>query len=112
MVLGRKGLQVEAWKFGVYLMIPITASAAFNYPEMQQYWADYFQFLKYPANPNTNMKEQFEDLQKKREEEKEQRRAYQEQIRMLQESAQQSRRRQEEANTESSQGRRRWFGLF
>lgn len=113
MVLGRKGMQVEAWKFGVYLIIPITASMAFNDPDVQRYWADYFQFLKFPANPNTNMKQQFEETQKQREKDKEQRKAYQEQLRALQDSAKESRRRMEELeNAATATKKRRWFGLF
>jgi hypothetical protein len=105
MVLGRQGLKLEVWKFGVYIIAPIGASLTFNDPRVQSYCADYFQFLKYPANPNTNLKEEFEELQKKREVEKEQRMEYAKQVRKLQESAQ--RRRLEEAtrNTE----RKGWF---
>lgn len=91
MVHGRAGMKLEALKFGIYLFIPITASLAFNEPNVQRWAADYFQFLKYPANPNTNLKEEFEELLKKREKEKEQREAYAEQMKKLQESAQRSR---------------------
>jgi hypothetical protein len=91
MVHGRAGMKLEAYKFGLYLIIPITASFAFNEPTVQRWAADYFQFLKYPANPNTNLKEEFEELLKKRELEKEQMKAYAEQVQKLQESAQQSR---------------------
>ncbi len=91
MVHGRAGMKLEAYKFGLYLIIPITASFAFNEPTVQRWAADYFQFLKYPANPNTNLKEEFEELLKKKELEKEQMKAYAEQVQKLQESAQQSR---------------------
>ena len=91
MVHGRAGMKLEAYKFGLYLIIPITASFAFNEPTVQRWAADYFQFLKYPANPNTNLKEEFEELLKKRQLEKEQMKAYAEQVQKLQESAQQSR---------------------
>mmetsp|Transcript_24359 Transcript_24359/g.41373 ORF Transcript_24359/g.41373 Transcript_24359/m.41373 type:complete len:104 (-) Transcript_24359:26-337(-) len=87
MVLGRQGLWLEAWKFSVYLMVPIVASVAFNDPERQKYWADYFQFLKYPANPNTNIREQFEQQLEQYEKEKEQRKVYREQLKRLQEQA-------------------------
>ena len=91
MVHGKAGMKLEAYKFGLYLIIPITASLTFNEPKVQRWAADYFQFLKYPANPNTNLKEEFEELVKKRDLEKQQRKAYAEQIQKLQESAQQSR---------------------
>ncbi|KAL9179917.1 hypothetical protein ACHAXT_007887 [Thalassiosira profunda] len=69
MVLGRAGLRLEAQKFAVYLLIPITASLAFNEPTVQKWAADYFQFMKYPSNPKTNLKDEFESLKKEREEE-------------------------------------------
>ena len=113
MVLGKEGLRLEAWKFGVYIIIPIAASIYFNNPETQRYWADYFQFLKYPANPNTNLKEQFEEMQRKAEEEREQRKAYAEQIRRLQEAAQKSRREREDImKAEESNEKRGWFRWF
>lgn len=91
MVLGRKGLQLEAWKFGVYISVPILASVIFNDPDVQRICADYFQFMKYPASPNTNLREEFEELSKKRALEREQRKEYAEQVRKLQESARRSR---------------------
>jgi len=84
-------MRLEAFKFGVYLIIPISASLTFNDPRVQQWAADYFQFLKYPANPNTNLKGEFEELLKKRQEEKEQRRLYSEQVQKLHDSAKASR---------------------
>jgi hypothetical protein len=91
MVLGKQGLRLEAWKFSVYLVIPIVASVAFNNPERQKYWADYFHFLKYPANPNIGLKEEFEELRKKREQEKQQRQEYAEQMKRLHQAAKRSR---------------------
>ncbi|KAL7467394.1 hypothetical protein ACHAXS_007629 [Conticribra weissflogii] len=72
MVLGRAGLRLEAQKFVVYVGIPIVASIAYNEPSVQKWSADYFQFMKYPSNPKTNLKEEFEQLQKEREEQMEQ----------------------------------------
>lgn len=108
MVLGKQGLRLEAAKFGVYLFIPIVASIGFNSPAVQEYWADYFQFLKFPANPNTRLKEEFEELAKKRALEKEQRREYADQIRKLQESAQRS-RAQQQASEEASEKKKGWL---
>ena len=70
MVLGRAGLRLEAQKFAVYLLIPVTASLAFNEPAVQKWAADYFQFMKYPSNPKTNLKDEYETIKKEREEER------------------------------------------
>mmetsp|Transcript_21155 Transcript_21155/g.49668 ORF Transcript_21155/g.49668 Transcript_21155/m.49668 type:complete len:123 (-) Transcript_21155:211-579(-) len=70
MVLGRAGLRLEAQKFAAYLIIPVTASLAFNEPTVQKWAADYFQFMKYPSNPKTNLKDEYETIKKEREEEK------------------------------------------
>jgi len=62
-------MRLEAQKFAVYLLIPITASLAFNEPSVQKWSADYFQFMKYPSNPKTNLMEEYESLKKQRDEE-------------------------------------------
>lgn len=69
MVLGKAGMRLEAQKFIVYLMIPITASMAFNEPTIRTWAADYFQLMKYPSNPKTNLKDEYEGLKKLRDEE-------------------------------------------
>jgi hypothetical protein len=69
MVLGKAGMRLEAQKFIVYLMIPITASMAFNEPTIRTWAADYFQLMKYPSNPKTNLKDEYEGLKKQRDEE-------------------------------------------
>ena len=116
MVLGKKGLRLEAWKFLVYISIPVVASVYFNDPKKQQYWADYFQFLKYPANPNTNLKGQFDDLLEQNEREKEQRNEYAKQMRKLHESAQRSRQHREELMEQEDANKKkgwiiRWLGF-
>mmetsp|Transcript_3164 Transcript_3164/g.8958 ORF Transcript_3164/g.8958 Transcript_3164/m.8958 type:complete len:132 (-) Transcript_3164:5964-6359(-) len=90
MVKGKAGLYLEAWKFGVYISIPIFASAYYSDPETQKYWADYWQFIKYPENPNTNVREKIRELAKEKEQLAEQRRAYREQLRELQVAADRS----------------------
>lgn len=92
-------MRLEAFKFGIYLLIPISASLTFNDPRVQRWAADYFQFLKYPSNPNTNLKQEFEELLKKKQEEKEQRRIYAEQLQKLQESARASRLALQDSST-------------
>mmetsp|Transcript_25541 Transcript_25541/g.39219 ORF Transcript_25541/g.39219 Transcript_25541/m.39219 type:complete len:133 (+) Transcript_25541:158-556(+) len=90
MVKGRQGLYLEAWKFGVYISIPIFASWYYSYPETQQYWADYWQYIKYPENPNTNVRQKIKELGEQKEKEKEQRMVYQQQLRELQKAAERS----------------------
>ena len=107
MVLGKQGLQLEAFKFALYLGIPILASVSFSYPGVQKYWADYYQFLKYPANPNIGLKEEFEELRKQRQLQHEQRLAYQEQLKRLQEAAEKS--RASAAAAEEAAKKKRWF---
>lgn len=65
----RLPLSQEAQKFALYLLVPITATLAFNEPSVQKWAADYFQFMKYPSNPKTNLKDEFESIKRQREEE-------------------------------------------
>lgn len=70
MAKGRQGFMLEGWKFGVYLLIPIAASVYYNNTENQKKAADYWQYVKYPANPTTGYKESMEAIasqQKQRE---------------------------------------------
>ena len=100
MVLGRKGMRLEAYKFGLYISVPIFASIIFNEPEVQKWCADcadYFKFLMYPANPNTNLREEFEQLAKQRELEKEKRAKYAEEVQRMQDNARRSREGREAA---------------
>ena len=81
----------------MYITTPIVASVVFNDPDVQAKCAVYFQFMKYPASPNTNLREEFEELSRKRELEREQRKEYAEQVRKLQDSAKRSREEREAA---------------
>jgi hypothetical protein len=107
MVHGKAGLRLEGQKFLLYLLVPISASLTFNDPRVQRFCADYFQFMKYPANPNTNLKKEFEELLEKKRKEDEQRKLYREQVLKLQESAQ--RRREDTANANAEHSKRGWF---
>ena len=97
MVKGRQGLFLEAWKFGVYITIPVVASVYYSDPENQKYWADYWHFIKYPENPNTNVKHKIQELAEKKEKQQEQRRIYQEQLRALQQVAERAESFKEES---------------
>ena len=66
-------------------------------PENQKYWADYWQFIKYPENPNTNVKHKIQELAEKKEKQQEQRRIYQEQLRALQQAAERAESFKEES---------------
>ncbi|CAJ1949737.1 unnamed protein product [Cylindrotheca closterium] len=112
MVKGRQGLYLEAWKFSVYLAIPIVASVYYSDPETQRYWADYWQYIKYPENPNTNVKEKIQELAKEKEQTRQQRMAYKEQLRSLQEAANRTQTYSEETSNDASWWRRagRWIG--
>jgi hypothetical protein len=90
MVKGKKGLYLEAWKFSVYISLPIIASVYHSNPENQKYWADYWQFIKYPENPNTNVKQKIQELAQQKQEQREQHLAYQKQLQALQQSAERS----------------------
>lgn len=109
MVHGKSGLRLEAFKFGVYLSLPVIASFTFNEPKVQEFCADYFQFLKYPANPNTNLREQFEDLAKKKQIENEQRKKHTEELKKLHENNARKRQLREAAIAEEDTKHSGWL---
>ena len=121
MVKGRGGMYLEAWKFGVYVSIPVIASAYFSNPETLKQQAEYWKFIEYPENPNTNVRQKIQKLVKEKEDQKEQRAEYQRQIQELQRSAQRARARatslddDDDVDSSDHSGRRlswwrRWFG--
>lgn len=83
MAKGRTGLYLEAWKFAVYLIIPIGASWYYSDPQRQRDAADYWRYIQYPANPNVGLKDQVEQMAKQQK----QRQAYREQLELLQQQA-------------------------
>lgn len=87
MVKGRQGLYLEAWKFGIYVSIPVIASVYFSDPETIKKQADYWRFIEYPENPNTNVRQKIQELAKEKEEQRAQRMAYQQQLQDLQRAA-------------------------
>ena len=83
--------------------------------------ADYFQFMKYPSNPKTNLKDEYEALKKQRDEEMEWekrmaekrekgREEYLNQLKQL--SGARGADGGSDKIIESSNQRRRWFGWF
>jgi hypothetical protein len=109
MAKGRPGMYLEGWKFGVYLLIPIVASVYYSDPKRQKISADYWQYCKYPANPNVGMKQQIEDLAKQQK----QRDVYREQMKQLSQSAARAEQQVPEQSEEKASGRGwlGWIGL-
>merc|ERR1719162_71226 len=89
MVAGRKGMRLEAFKFGVYIGIPVVASGLFNDPETIRWFVDYFKFVTYPAPASSNpeFRKQLEDQTRQRKLIREQKEQYAEQLRKLDEVA-------------------------
>ena len=115
MVKGRQGLMLEAWKFGVYISIPVFASAYYSDPKTIKEQAEYWKFIEYPENPNTNVRQKIQKLAKEKEEQREQRMAYQKQLQELQRSAERSSSMgqfDDEDNLSERRGSwwRRWLG--
>jgi hypothetical protein len=105
MAKGKQGLYLESWKFAVYLAVPIAASWYYSDPQRQKESADYWQYVKYPANPNVNMKEQIEALAAQQK----QRNAYREQMKELQAQAARTEQRSQEET--SRRGWWSWIGF-
>lgn len=103
MAKGKQGFYLESWKFAVYLAVPIAASWYYSDPKRQKESADYWQYVKYPANPNVNMKEQIEALAAQQK----QRNAYREQMKEL--NAQAARAQESRRLEEEQQQRRGWL---
>lgn len=80
----RGSFGLEAFKFSLYLLVPLAASAYFNNPENQRRSQDYWKYVTYPANPNTGLKEQLQELSRLQES----REAYRNQLQSLTEERQ------------------------
>lgn len=83
MAKGTTGFLLEAWKFSIYLIIPIGASWYFNNPSRRQASTEYWQYVKYPADPNTTLRADIQRLV----EQQSQRAVYVEQLRQLETAA-------------------------
>jgi Pet100 len=110
MAKGRQGFMLEGWKFGVYLLIPITASIYYNSPINQKKAADYWQYVTYPANPSTGWKEHIETAASQHK----QRQVYREQLQQLNTTTSSASSRSAEETgvkptTTSTQQERGWF---
>ena len=107
MAKGKTGLYIEGWKFGVYLALPLFASWYYNDPARQKASVDYWKYVQYPPNPNTDMRKQIAEMKKQ----KEQREAYRQQMQELQERAKRSRDAQKQQEEEEAAAKKRgWWG--
>lgn len=109
MAKGRQGFLLEGWKFGIYLLVPIGASVYYSDPNRQRAAADYWQYVRYPPNPNIGLKQQIEDMAKQQK----QREAYNEQLKLLSEQAGKAEAGTHETDLQKSSGRGwpQWFGF-
>eukprot|EP00532_Pseudo-nitzschia_australis_P003409 CAMPEP_0168182760 /NCGR_PEP_ID=MMETSP0139_2-20121125/12066_1 /TAXON_ID=44445 /ORGANISM="Pseudo-nitzschia australis, Strain 10249 10 AB" /LENGTH=153 /DNA_ID=CAMNT_0008103713 /DNA_START=187 /DNA_END=649 /DNA_ORIENTATION=+ len=107
MVKGRQGLYLEAWKFGIYVSIPVIASVYFSDPETIKKQADYWRFIEYPENPNTNVRQKIQELAKEKEEQRAQRMAYRQQLQELQRAAERSSSVNDDDDNDATDKRRR-----
>ena len=64
---GPTGFRIEAFKFMIYISIPIIASQLFNNPETTQRIVDYYKFIEYPPEDadTTEMKKDLQEMQSK-----------------------------------------------
>lgn len=119
MAKGRQGFMLEAWKFSVYLIVPIFASVYYSQPQRQKEAADYWKFIQYPSNPNVNMKQKIEELAASQE----QRMIYRDQLQTLHQRANEiennniadttttTQQDEKSSQQKSGGGWRRWLGL-
>jgi hypothetical protein len=77
MAKGRQGFYLEAWKFAVYLAVPVGAAAYFGDPANQRRHAEYWSYVRYPADPSVGLAEQVKELHKQRAQREEYRRQLQ-----------------------------------
>jgi len=82
---GRTGFRIEAFKFAIYLSIPIIATQVFNNPDWTQRLVDYYKYVEYPPEDanTTQMKQDLEDLKKNLEQAKRKKMLMQRQLQSL-----------------------------
>ena len=62
MVAGKAGgFRLEAFKFSVYIALPVTATYLCNDPERVRWMIDYFKYIKYPPSSTSQMDEPLAD---------------------------------------------------
>jgi hypothetical protein len=98
---------MEGWKFAIYLAVPIACSFWFASPDRQRQNADYWQYVKYPSNPNTTLRESIEQYSKT----EKQRQIYRQQLMALQQDDDETAATATaaEENEENAATNRRWW---
>jgi hypothetical protein len=106
---GRGSFHMEAWKFAVYLLVPIGASVYFSNPGRMKQTAEYWKFIEYPPNPNVGLKDEIIAAQKQWQLHNE---AYQKSLAELKEANKKRKPIEDNDETERSTPGfwRRWFG--
>jgi hypothetical protein len=80
-------MYLEAYKFGLYLLVPIGASLYFGNPQNQKRHAEYWSYVTYPANPNVGLREHIKEDLQWRQKQKEGREEYRKQLQELEKTA-------------------------
>lgn len=96
-----------------YVVLFVVSRIQFAYSSFSKHFLTLRQYIKYPENPNTNVKEKIQELANEKERTRQQRMAYKEQLLSLQEVANRSKEYTEkEASNDVSWWRRagRWIG--
>ncbi|KAL7559992.1 hypothetical protein ACA910_013173 [Epithemia clementina (nom. ined.)] len=109
MMAKRPGHLLEAWKFSLYLGIPLLASWYYSDPARQRASADYWKYVVYPPNP-ANLKEQLMEQERLHREQLQQRAVYQEQLRRLDQLANQ--KSADDDNNEEERPKGFWSKLW
>ena len=111
MVAGRSGMKLEALKFGIYIGIPVVASALFNEPETIQWFVDYFQYIEYPvpASADSQFRQKLEAQVIHQQRQEEQRTLMKEQLQALDQLANQNKNREHQDLNSNSDSNSRWF---
>jgi len=104
MVHGKAGMKLEALKFGVYVGIPIMASAAFNYPPFMDWAIDRYRYVEYP--PEKYKRDDLEKMRKDRIENMKRQKIIQSQLKQLNIDA------NKKVNVEDAVVQRRWWNWF
>jgi len=113
MVAGRQGMRLEGLKFGIYIGIPVVASALFNEPETIQWFVDYFQFVTYPAPASSSdeIRKQLEAQTKQQMLLREQKKEYSKQLNQLDQLVNKNKQLEMDDDKSSNLegGNKRWY---
>ena len=113
MVAGRQGMKLEAFKFGIYIGIPVLAAGFFNEPETVRWFVDYFQYVKYPApaSADPELRKQLKEQAEKRKLIQQQRNEYKKQLNQLDQLVTRSNDNELQNNVQSKSNQQPWWKL-